>query len=147
VLNGSFPRVGDKQQLTNVTRNGKTFNVLNHDSSLPFLNDSVGSGGTSARLHQTMVHHNNNHHHHHGAAAVTARSLRREKTREGSLKSSSKETDSTNNHHSFHHNTSANSIISNSHPFSRSKSFFTNSIDNKPPNIPMKPSGLVVFCI
>ncbi|CAF5062442.1 unnamed protein product, partial [Rotaria magnacalcarata] len=53
VLNGSFPRVGDKQQqqqqqqqhtqqLTNGNRSVKSYNILNNDSSLPFLNDSVG---------------------------------------------------------------------------------------------------------
>ncbi|CAF2040933.1 unnamed protein product [Rotaria magnacalcarata] len=163
VLNGSFPRVGDKQQqqqqqqqhtqqLTNGNRSVKSYNILNNDSSLPFLNDSVGSGGTSARLHQTIVHHshnNSNHHHHGGAAAVTARSLRREKTREGSLKSSSKDTDITNNHNLYHHhNTSASSIISSSHQFSRSRSFFNNnSTDNinKMPSFPMKPSEALSY--
>ena len=154
VLNGSFGRQSDKQQstslLTGITRNGNSFNLLNqsstHDSSLPFLNNSVGSPGTSARLHHS-------HHHHHGAAAATARSLRREKTREGSLKSSSKETSDSSNHHLFqqqhhphhHHHTAGNSsIVSSSHPYSRSKSFFPNTSAesiNKPPTFPMKPSG------
>lgn len=155
--------MSDKQQstslLTGITRSGKAFNLLNqtsaHDSSLPFLNNSVGSPGTSARLHHTTVHHS--HHHHHGAAAATARSLRREKTREGSVKSTSKDTDTTSNHHIYHHqhshNTSGSSIVSNSHQYPRSKSFFTNtSTDsiNKVPTFPMKPSGkssgLRVFC-
>lgn len=157
VLNGSFPRVSDKQQstslLTGITRSGKSLNTLNqtpnHDSSLPFLNNSVGSPGASARLHHSNVHHHS-HHHHHGAAAATARSLRRERTREGSLKSSSKDTDLTSSHHLFQqhhhhsHNTSGSSIVSNSHQFSRSKSFFTNTSSdsiNKPPSFPMKPSG------
>jgi len=63
--------------------------------------------------------------------------LRREKTREGSLKSSSKDTDT------FHHNTSASSIISNSHQFSKSKNLFNNnSSDNiNKATFPMKPSG------
>lgn len=155
VLNGSFPRGSDKQQstslLTGITRSGKSFNLLNqtsnHDSSLPFLNNSVGSPGASARLHHTTVHH----HHHHGAAAATARSLRRERTREGSVKSTSKDTDTTNSHHLYQpqhhhysHNTSGSSIVSNSHQFSRSKSFFTNTSSdtiNKPPTYPMKSSG------
>jgi hypothetical protein len=161
VLNGSFPRGNDKQQstslLTGTTRSGNSFNILNqtsnHDSSLPFLNNTVGSPGASARLHHTTVHHHS-HHHHHGAAAATARSLRREKTREGSVKSTSKDTDSTNNHHLFqphhHHslNTSGSSIVSNSHQFSRSKSFFTNTSSdsiNKPPTFPMKASGKFIL--
>lgn len=155
VLNGSFPRVSDKQQstslLTGITRSGKSFNILNqtsaHDSSLPFLNNSVGSPGASARLHHTTVHHHSHHHHHHGAAAATARSLRREKPREGSVKSSSKDTDITNSHHLYHqhsHNTSGSSIVSTSHQYPRSKSFFTNTSSdsiNKAPTFPMKPSG------
>jgi hypothetical protein len=163
VLNGSFPRGNDKQQstslLTGITRSGKSFNILNqtsnHDSSLPFLNNSVGSPGTSARLNHTTVHHHSHHHqqqqhhHHHGAAAATARSLRREKTREGSVKSISKDTDITNSHHTYQHhhhshNTSGSSLVSNSHQFSRSKSFFTNTSSdsiNKPPTYPMKASG------
>ncbi|CAF4466366.1 unnamed protein product [Rotaria sp. Silwood2] len=165
VLNGSFPRVSDKQQstslVTGITRSGKSFNILNqtpnHDSSLPFLNNSVGSPGASARLHHTTVHHHS-HHHHHGAAAATARSLRRERTREGSLKSSSKDTDITSSHHLFQqqqqqqhhhsHNTSGSSIVSNSHQFSRSKSFFTNTSSdsiNKPPSFPMKPSDYFIL--
>jgi hypothetical protein len=151
--------VSDKQQstslLTGITRSGKSFNLLNqtsnHDSSLPFLNNSVGSPGASARLHHTTVHHHHqhHHHHHHGAAAATARSLRRDKTREGSVKSTSKDTDTTNSHHVYQqhhhsHNTSGSSIVSNSHQFSRSKSFFTNASSdsiNKAPAFPMKPSG------
>jgi hypothetical protein len=151
--------VSDKQQstslLTGITRSGKSFNILNqtsaHDSSLPFLNNSVGSPGTSARLHHTTVHHHSHHHHHHGAAAATARSLRREKTREGSVKSSSKDTDTTNSHHLYQqqhhqhsHNTSGSSIVSNSHQYPRSKSFFTHTSSdsiNKAPTFPMKPSG------
>jgi hypothetical protein len=166
VLNGSFPRASDKQQqsaslLTGITRNGKSFNILNqtsnHDSSLPFLNNSVGSPGTSARLH-TTVHHSHQHHqhhHHHGAAAATARSLRREKTREGSVKSTSKDTtDTTNSHHVYpqhhhhSHNTSGSSIVSNSHQYSRSKSFFSNTSSdsiNKVPTFPMKASGKFIF--
>jgi len=163
VLNGSFPRVSDKQQstslLTGITRSGKSFNLLNqtsnHDSSLPFLNNSVGSPGTSARLHHTTVHHHS-HHHHGGAAAATARSLRREKTREGSVKSTSKDTDTTNSHHLYQqhhhhhqsHNTSGSSIVSGSHQFPRSRSFFTNASSdsiNKPPTFPMKPSGIESF--
>jgi hypothetical protein len=159
ILNGSFPRVSDKQQqqstslLTGITRSGKSFNILNQtsnlDSSLPFLNNSVGSPGASARLHHTTVHHHS-HHHHHGAAAATARSLRKEKPREGSLKSNSKDTDTTNSHHLYQqhhhhsHNTSGSSIVSNSHQFSRSKSFYTNTSSdsiNKAPSFPMKPSG------
>jgi hypothetical protein len=150
--------VTDKQQstslLTGITRSGKSFNLLNqtpnHDSSLPFLNNSVGSPGASARLHHTTVHH-----HHHGAAAATARSLRREKTREGSVKSTSKDTDTTNSHHLYQqhhhhhsHNTSGSSIISTSHPFSRSKSFFTSTSSdsiNKAPTYPMKASGKFLF--
>lgn len=159
VLNGSFGRQSDKQQstslLTGITRNGNSFNLLNqsstHDSSLPFLNNSVGSPGTSARLHHS-------HHHHHGAAAATARSLRREKTREGSLKSSSKETTDSSNHHLFqqqqhhphhhHHTAGSSSMVSSSHQYSRSKSFFPNTSAesiNKPPTFPMKPSGSL-FC-
>ncbi|CAF3164871.1 unnamed protein product [Rotaria socialis] len=163
VLNGSFPRVSDKQQstslVTGITRSGKSFNILNqtpnHDSSLPFLNNSVGSPGTSARLHHTAAHHHS-HHHHHGAAAATARSLRRERTREGSLKSTSKDTDITSSHHLFQqqqhhhhsHNTSGSSIVSSSHQFSRSKSFFTNTSSdsiNKPPSFPMKPSEALTY--
>ena len=166
VLNGSFPRGNEKQQsnslLTGITRNGNSFNLLNqssnHDSSLPFLNHSVGSPGTSARLHHTTVHHQqqqqqqHSHHHHHGAAAATARSLRREKTREGSLKSTSKDTETTTgagNHHLFHphshaHHSGSSSIVSSSHQYSRSKSFFANTSTetiNKPPNFPIKASG------
>jgi hypothetical protein len=163
VLNGSFPRVSDKQQstslLTGTTRSGKAFNILNqtsnHDSSLPFLNNSVGSPGTSARLNHTTVHHHS-HHHHHGAAAATARSLRREKPREGSVKSTSKDTDTANSHHIFQqqqhhhhsHNTSGSSIVSNSHQFSRSKSFFANTSSdsiNKAPSFPIKASGKFII--
>ncbi|CAF0909010.1 unnamed protein product [Rotaria sordida] len=134
VLNGSFPRVSDKQQSTSLV--------------------TVGSPGASARLHHTTVHHHS-HHQHHGAAAATARSLRRERTREGSLKSSSKDTDITSSHHLFQqqhhhhsHNTSGSSIVSSSHQFSRSKSFFTNTSSdsiNKPPSFPMKPSEALTY--
>ncbi|CAF0870531.1 unnamed protein product [Rotaria sp. Silwood1] len=148
LLNGSFPRVSDKQHITSGNRSGKSFNNSNIESSLPYLNDSLVSGGTSARLHQTIVHHSHAHNNSHGAAALTARTIRREKTREGSLKSSSKETDITNNHSLYHHNSSASSIISNSYQVSRSRSFFTNnSTDNinKTANFPMKPSEAVSY--
>ncbi|CAF5137669.1 unnamed protein product, partial [Rotaria sp. Silwood1] len=148
LLNGSFPRVSDKQHITSGNRSGKSFNNSNTESSLPYLNDSLVSGGTSARLHQTIVHHSHAHNNSHGAAALTARTIRREKTREGSLKSSSKETDITNNHSLYHHNSSASSIISNSYQVSRSRSFFTNnSTDNinKTANFPMKPSEAVSY--
>ena len=66
--------MSDKQPstslVTGITRSGKSFNILNqtpnHDSSLPFLNNSVGSPGASARLHHTTVHHHSHHHHHGG---------------------------------------------------------------------------------
>ncbi|CAF2587864.1 unnamed protein product [Rotaria sp. Silwood2] len=152
VLNGSYRRVSDKQQITNVNRSGKSFNLLNNESSLPYLNDSIVSGVPSARLHQTIVNnshsHNNTSNYHHGTAALTARSLRREKTREGSLKSSSKDTDTTNNHYLLNHNTSASSIISNSHQISRSRTFFANNSNdyiNKTVTFPIKPSEALSY--
>ncbi|UJR20329.1 hypothetical protein I4U23_023460 [Adineta vaga] len=151
VLNGSFPRVTDKQQITSsfVTsnvRNGKSNEVLNHtskhESSLPYFNNSFGISG---RLNQTTGQY-----HHRGAAATTARTLRKERNRDGSVKSTSREIDPPNNYHLYQqqtHNTSNSSILHTSHSHPRSKSLLSGTnYENftRTSVFPMKPADALM---
>jgi len=133
IVNGSCPRVNNKQQLTNV----KSLNMINCDYSNPYVNDSIVSEKASTRFNQSIVTTTTNHRHHQGAAALAARSFRREKVRDGSLKSLSKDVDLTSNHH----NTSVSSIISNSNRFRKYQTYFSNENLNKSLTFPLKPSG------